>query len=131
MDEKTCTAHIAQAVDAGRRRDYRTAVSLLEAVVSDTDLYPQAFLYLGRSYHALGRYAEALQMLTYYLHLAPESSAGLLLCGKNLPLARKQPESSAVPERSRKEASGFFHREKPSRNGLSPDEKARYCGEVF
>ena len=51
------------AIEAGQNRDYHSAVKLLTHVVSQTDGFPQALLYLGRSYHALGQFDKAVQVV--------------------------------------------------------------------
>ncbi len=82
MEEKDYSACIAKAIEAGKHRDYQSAISYLEIVAGETDRFPHAFLYLGRSYHALGRYGEALRMLRYFTELSPDSSAGYFFAGR-------------------------------------------------
>jgi tetratricopeptide (TPR) repeat protein len=65
-----------KAIQAGRNRDYEEAARLLTRIVTDTDDYPEAYLYLGRSYHALGDYNKAILYLTFYRKQRPGSSAG-------------------------------------------------------
>ncbi len=72
----------AEALAAGRARDYARAVELLTRLVGASDRFPQALLYLGRSYHALGEYARAAQALTFYLRGRPESVAGRFFLGR-------------------------------------------------
>jgi len=75
-------AMLSQALEAGRRRDYRRAVDLLATIVGSTDQYPQALLYLGRAYHALGDYANAAQVLGYYVRTRPNSLPGQFFLGR-------------------------------------------------
>ena len=63
-----------RAIEAGERRDYASAVELLTAVVTGTEDLPHALLYLGRSYHALGKYERAVPVFTSYLARLPESA---------------------------------------------------------
>lgn len=74
---------LADAIRAGVARDYNTASDLLLRIISETDQFPQAYLYLGRSYHALGRYELAIQFLDYFLILKPDVSAGYFFLGRS------------------------------------------------
>jgi tetratricopeptide (TPR) repeat protein len=71
-----------EAIRAGERREYRVAVELFRKVVTKTDRYPHALLYLGRSYHALGQYHEAVQVLEFYTKVLPDSHAGKFFLGR-------------------------------------------------
>lgn len=71
-----------QALEAGRRRDYRRAAGLLARIVGSTDQFPQAQLYLGRAYHALGEYANAAQVLGFYVRARPDSLSGQFFLGR-------------------------------------------------
>jgi tetratricopeptide (TPR) repeat protein len=73
-----------QAIEAGRRRDYAKAVELLTRLVGTSDGYPQALLYLGRSYHALGELEKAVRALDSYVRLKPDSAAGHFFLGRSL-----------------------------------------------
>ena len=75
-------ALLAEAVAAGRKRDYARAVELLTRIAGSTDRFPQALLYLGRAYHAMGEYARATQVLHFYLRGRPESLAGRFFLGR-------------------------------------------------
>jgi tetratricopeptide (TPR) repeat protein len=72
----------AQALKAGKNRDYLKASTLLLRIVSETDEIPQAFLYLGRSYHALGNYDLAIQFLKYFTEILPDVGAGHFFLGR-------------------------------------------------
>ncbi|MGA2977379.1 MAG: tetratricopeptide repeat protein [Spirochaetia bacterium] len=76
------SAMLEQALEAGRNRDYTRAVELLTRIVGSTDRYPQALLYLGRGYHALGDYARAAQMLHFYVRQKPDSVPGHFFLGR-------------------------------------------------
>ena len=71
------------ALSAGEQRDYRKAAELLLTLVSETDDYPQAYLYLGRSFHALGMYFKAIHFLHYFTELCPTESAGYFFLGRS------------------------------------------------
>jgi Flp pilus assembly protein TadD len=75
-------AMLSRALEAGKRRDYRRAVELLTTVVGSTDQYPQALLYLGRAYHALGDFANAAQVLGIYTRTRPDSLSGNFFLGR-------------------------------------------------
>ncbi len=55
---------------------------LLARIVGSTDQFPQAQLYLGRAYHALGEYANAAQVLGFYVRGRPGSLSGQFFLGR-------------------------------------------------
>ncbi len=67
---------ITQAIEAGKQRDYKKSITLLTEIVDSAPQYPAILLYLGRSYHALGNYHMAVQVLEHYNKLKPESPIG-------------------------------------------------------
>ena len=71
-----------QALKAGYERDYLQASNLLLRIVSETDAIPQAYLYLGRSYQALGNLDLAIQFLRYFVDREPRSGAGHFFLGR-------------------------------------------------
>jgi len=75
-------ALLQEAIKAGRDRDYRRSVDLLSRITSETDSEPEAFLYLGRSYHALGRYDLAIPPFKSFIELTPKSGAGYFFLGR-------------------------------------------------
>ncbi|MAG13237.1 MAG: hypothetical protein CMN78_01435 [Spirochaetales bacterium] len=80
-----------QALAAGYKRNYLQASNLLLRIVSETESIPQAYLYLGRSYQALGNLDLAIQFLRYFVDRKPTSGAGHFFLGrgylaKGLPL---------------------------------------------
>ena len=72
-----------EALKAGATRDYGRATDLLLTIVSETDTIPQAYLYLGRSYHALGAYDKAIRYLRYFTDVKPDLSAGFFFLGRS------------------------------------------------
>ncbi len=73
---------LADALTAGQDRDYQRAAEILLTLVSETDEYPRAYLYLGRSFHAIGRFERAIQFLHYFTQLAPDIGAGHFFLGR-------------------------------------------------
>jgi tetratricopeptide (TPR) repeat protein len=71
------------AIVAGRERRYGEAAVLLSDLLRKSDEYPEAVLYLGRSYHALGEFARAIAVLTFFLRLAPDAVAGHFFLGRS------------------------------------------------
>jgi tetratricopeptide (TPR) repeat protein len=83
VPDRTNYAELFQeALQAGRNRDYAKSVDILLRIVGSTDRYPQALLYLGRSYHALGEHARAAQALNFYVQQRPASAAGHFFLGR-------------------------------------------------
>ena len=72
-----------EAMKAGENRDYQRATELLLTLVSESDSYPQAYLYLGRSLHALKRFPRAIQYLHYFVELEPSEGAGFFFLGRS------------------------------------------------
>jgi tetratricopeptide (TPR) repeat protein len=72
----------AEALEAGKRKDYDKAVNNLEKIVSETEHIPEALLYLGRSYHALGKYEKSIGMYKHFILLRPKESAGYFFLGR-------------------------------------------------
>jgi tetratricopeptide (TPR) repeat protein len=75
-------ALLSEALAAGRKRDYPRAIELLTQIVGGTNSFPQASLYLGRAYHAVGDYARAAQVLHYFLKGRPDSLPGRFFLGR-------------------------------------------------
>lgn len=73
---------LSQALEAGQKRDYRRAADLLARIVGSTDEFPQAQLYLGRAYHALGEFANAARVLGEYVRSRPGSLSGQFFLGR-------------------------------------------------
>ena len=71
-----------EALRAGRNHDYARSVEILLRIVGSTDKFPQALLYLGRSYHALGEHAKAAQALNFFVQQKPGSAAGHFFLGR-------------------------------------------------
>ncbi len=76
------TELLEEAVQAGRNRDYTRSVEILLRIVASTDRFPQALLYLGRSYHALGEHERAVSALNFFVQQRPGSAAGNFFLGR-------------------------------------------------
>ncbi len=83
MSDARARSKLEEAVRAGERRDYKTAVRLLEDLLSRHDYQPEALLYLGRALHALGDYGRAIAAFSDYLRCRPKSAAGRLFAGRS------------------------------------------------
>jgi len=82
---------LAQALSAGRKRDYRKAVTILENLAAHgfaengdraSGGRPEIYLYLARSYHALGKYARAVSYARLFLDLCPDDGSGWFFLGR-------------------------------------------------
>ena len=92
------------AADAGKRGNYRLAVKILGELICETDAPPEAWLLLGRSFHALKDYSRALAAFNDYIGQRPASGEGYFFAGrtylglampyKAVPLLRKALENS-------------------------------------
>jgi len=71
-----------QALNAGQKRDYTQAITLLHQLLDQQELYPPALLYLSRSYYALEEYRNALFYGRQFLKLQPEEKAGYYFLGR-------------------------------------------------
>ena len=82
---------LSQALSAGRKRDYRKAVTILENLAARgyaengdraSGGHPELYLYLARSYHALGNFARAVAYARLYLELRPDDGSGWFFLGR-------------------------------------------------
>ena len=71
------------AAQAGASRDYSGAAVLLEEFIASGEAPSEAWLYLGRAYHALGDYPRALVAYRDYLTARPRSANGYLFSGRS------------------------------------------------
>ncbi len=74
---------LQEAIELGRGRDYQRAVQKLLYLISDDDSLDEAFLYLGRSFHALGKYSQAIDALRTFVHRRRDSAAGHFFLGRS------------------------------------------------
>jgi tetratricopeptide (TPR) repeat protein len=82
MQESKESGLLEQAIRLGRQRRYREAIPLLKEAYSRNNQGHEALLYLGRSFHALGDYVQALDALRDFLRLRPDSAAGHFFIGR-------------------------------------------------
>jgi tetratricopeptide (TPR) repeat protein len=101
------SALFEEAIGAGKKRDYARAVELLTQIVGSTDRFPQALLYLGRAYHALGEYPRAAQALNFYVRSKPDSIAGRFFLGRVYIALEAYPEALRHLKRVIEAAPGF------------------------
>ena len=71
-----------KAINAGIKRNYKSAVNLFTEIVTHTDDFPHALLYLGRSYHALGNYKKAIPIYEFYIKSQKDKEAGHFFLGR-------------------------------------------------
>lgn len=70
------------AIDAGRRRDYRSSIKYLNKIITKTDTIPEAFLYMGRCCHCLKDYYTAIYYFLFFLSFRKNSAAGNFFTGR-------------------------------------------------
>jgi tetratricopeptide (TPR) repeat protein len=73
---------LALAAAVGKKGDYPRAVRILGELISESEAPPEAWLLLGRSFHALKNYSRALAAYNDYLKLRPRSSQGRFFAGR-------------------------------------------------
>ena len=73
---------LARAVEAGRKGNYSQAVKILGEMISGTEAPPEAWLLLGRSFHAQKEHSRALAAFNDYIRLRPESGEGYFFAGR-------------------------------------------------
>ena len=73
-----------KAIKLGKSRKYKEASILLYEITREASDFPEAYLFLGRSYHGLNRMEEAVHILRHYLNLVPESATGNFFLGRSL-----------------------------------------------
>ncbi|MCL2879485.1 MAG: tetratricopeptide repeat protein [Treponema sp.] len=71
------------AIQAGKERDYKKALLLLEQLASQTDAPAEAGLLLGRTLHALKDYSRALACYNDYSRIKPDSPEGYFFAGRS------------------------------------------------
>jgi len=91
------------AAEAGKMGNYRLAAKILGELISETDAPTEAWLLLGRSFHAIKDYSRALAAFNDYIRQRPHSGEGYFFAGrtylvvgmpyKAVPLLRKALEN--------------------------------------
>jgi tetratricopeptide (TPR) repeat protein len=97
---------LAQALAAGKKGDYARAAGILEDLISESDAPGEAWLLLGRSFHALREYSRALAAFNDFIRQRPSSADGYLFAGRTylalgmpyraVPLLRKALEKQGL-----------------------------------
>jgi tetratricopeptide (TPR) repeat protein len=95
MGKTSYSALFTRAQEAGTRRDYAEAESILTRIVAETESMPEAWLYLGRARHALGDHDRAIAAFMAYLRYQPEAGAGWFFMGRTY-LAIGRPREAAA-----------------------------------
>ena len=82
MDKNKASELFRKAVEDGRNRNYSAAVKKLKHVLSITDNHSSALLYLGRAYHELKKFDDAVIAFRLYITKSPKSGAGYFYLGR-------------------------------------------------
>jgi tetratricopeptide (TPR) repeat protein len=83
MPDKEARKLLKAAIQAGEARDYPKAAELLNLLLARTDSLPEAFLFLGRAYYALGEHGRAIQAFRRFLREGGDAAAGLFFLGRS------------------------------------------------
>ena len=86
---------LKKAIDDGRNRDYKSSVVKLKKVLKLTDRLPVAMLYLGRAYHELKEYENAVLAFRLFITGEPKNDAGYFYLGRTY-IALKNFEKAAI-----------------------------------
>jgi len=99
------------AAEAGKKGNYRAAVKILGDLICETDAPPEAWLLLGRSFHALKDYSRALAAFNDFIRHRPTAGDGYLFAGRTyltlgmpyraVPFLRKALENSPGDSRTK------------------------------
>ncbi len=84
VDIKQLKINFDKAVDLGKKRKYLEASKIFLSITKETSEIPEAYLFLGRSYHSLKQFPKAVQYLNHYLSLIPNSPTGNFFLGRSL-----------------------------------------------
>ena len=80
---ETSRSRLALALEAGKRGNYLLAIKILREIISETDALPEAWLLLGRSFHAIKDYSRSLAAFNDYLKLRPGAAEGYFFAGRS------------------------------------------------
>jgi len=70
------------AAEAGKMGNYHLAVKILGELISETDAPTEAWLLLGRSFHAIKDYSRALAAFNDYIRQRPQLGEGYFFAGR-------------------------------------------------
>lgn len=82
MQASEIKIQLAKIREAGKARDYKLAIQLCSKLLAQTDQCSEALLYLGRSYHALKLYDQALYVFRFFCSRKPDSLLGNFFLGR-------------------------------------------------
>ncbi len=99
---------LQEAIDLGRRRQYKPAVQKLLYLISADDSMDEAFLYLGRSFHALGEFSRAIDALRTFVEKRQSSAAGHFFLGRSYLAMNIYPHAAVHLRESLSIRPGFF-----------------------
>lgn len=100
MPEQEARRLLEAAIKAGGKRDYRKAIEHLTLLLSRTDAFSEAFLYLGRSHYALGEYGPAIEAFRRFLDAGGDAAAGLFFLGRAYLASNRPVEASRCLKKS-------------------------------
>ncbi|MDC7227199.1 MAG: tetratricopeptide repeat protein [Spirochaetales bacterium] len=80
--ENDASGLLKRAVEDGRKRNYTAAVKKLKKVLEISDEYTEALLYLGRAYHELKLFQDAVIAFRFFISREPKASAGYFYLGR-------------------------------------------------
>jgi tetratricopeptide (TPR) repeat protein len=86
---------LALAAQAGKNRDYKQALKILQELISGSFVPPEAWLLLGRTLHSLGEYSRALAAFNDYIKQKPRSGQAFLFMGRTY-LAAGMPHKAVL-----------------------------------
>ena len=99
---------LQEAIELGRSRKYTQAVQKLLYLISADDSLDEAFLYLGRSFHALGEYSRAIDALRSFVEKRSDSAAGHFFLGRSYLAMNIYPHAAVHLRESLLIRPGFF-----------------------
>ena len=143
--ESSSLKKLRAASEAGKKGNYRQAVKILGELLSETDAPPEAWLLLGRSFHALKEYSRALAAFNDYIQHRPKAGEGYLFAGRTyltlgmayraVPFLRKALENNPGDSRTKAILGTAYLKSKNSQAALeilqeavesAPDDKRIY-----
>ncbi len=96
MKSATFAQRFATAIAAGKKRDYKTSIVILEDLAaqgfadgtlslepSSSEAHPEVYLFLARAWHAEKSFARATSCARAYIGLNPDDGAGWFFLGRS------------------------------------------------
>ena len=91
----------------GINRDYSAAVKKFKTVLAMTENLPEALLYLGRAYHELDKFDDAVISFRLYITREPKNDAGYFYLGRTYIAVKNYDRASTCFNEAVKLNSGF------------------------